>query len=991
MKTCLLSTLSLLAFPAAAHAALSCGAPATADVELAQQGLYDVSVQASDGSYTAGTGATHPLTVSSGAEQNVLYNGSIDSPDTSSFGVFVYDTGTHYDSKLGTSGATLLGPGHGTCVFDPPDTAEQAATTGLESEWSLSVGGGRNLDIRHEAVAFGTTGGDAGVRLTMTVGNNATSTDPVDVGLRWQLDYQLAGNDAPAFATVECLPVFTENANLPTTEVELPTADVADFFRMENTDLAQTPLFSVFTSSSPLAGFPATDTPDRVVYGNWPEIEHAAWNHPASGNTITDSAVLYYFGATPGEAFTLQPGESVTRSVVIFSAADEGSCGDFQPTGDDDDSATGDDDDSATGDDDDSATGDDDDSATGDDDDSATGDDDDATADDDDATADDDDATGDDDDSAYALPFLQGSGCSATIAPGASTLGLMTLLLAGLLISIRRRPALSPTPLLGLLAPLGMLAVATPSVAQAQVTPAAAIDVQRFDPAPQSRGYTLLRDAEQPRVLTVGTFFDGHYALRPLEIGNAADIGRHGGVIDHLVGFDLGISVAFNEWVQLGVQVPFLHLQAGEDASWANARQLGHADRRAGVGDTTVALGVALLRQGDNAPLSLSLAPRFVLPTGTRDLFVGSGAWGLGGDLAVGARVAILRLTANLGFQVNTVGRGFSNLVTDDEFRWGVGLGIPLLDDQIEPQIEWVGATVINPATLGGAGLGAFAPRSTPSEFALSVFVNPKQGPLWFRVGGGRGIGPGWGGPDLRLFAMVGFDLECNCSDAPGEPQIVERIVEVADPDPDRDGITDADQCPHNPEDMDGFEDEDGCPEWDNDNDTVHDATDRCPDEKEVLNGVDDTDGCPDESLALIDVEKQEIVILDKVYFDLDKDSIKKASLPVLDAVLAVLNDYPSIERVEIQGHTDSRAPDDYNKDLSQRRANAVMKYLVDNGIAAERLIAIGFGEEQMINPNAETEEDHAANRRVQFLIREAADDAPEVKDAGEAQPTAPE
>jgi len=269
--------------------------------------------------------------------------------------------------------------------------------------------------------------------------------------------------------------------------------------------------------------------------------------------------------------------------------------------------------------------------------------------------------------------------------------------------------------------------------------------------------------------------------------------------------------------------------------------------------------------------------------------------------------------------------------------------------------------------------------------------VHPNRGPLWFRVGAGPGIGAGFGTPDVRVFGVVGVDVACPaCAD--GEAKVVEKIVEVAPEDADQDGVKGKkDLCPYNPEDLDGFEDGDGCPEWDNDRDTVHDACDQCPKQKEVLNGVDDHDGCPDESLAKIDLEKQEIVILDKVYFDLDKDTIKKASHPVLDAVFDVLSSYPSIESVEVQGHTDSRAPDDYNLDLSQRRANAVKKYLMDKGIAGSRLVSKGYGETTPLEPDAATEEQHARNRRVQFVITKTGAGAPKVEDAKKAEPTAPE
>ena len=157
----------------------------------------------------------------------------------------------------------------------------------------------------------------------------------------------------------------------------------------------------------------------------------------------------------------------------------------------------------------------------------------------------------------------------------------------------------------------------------------------------------------------------------------------------------------------------------------------------------------------------------------------------------------------------------------------------------------------------------------------------------------------------------------------------------------------------------------------------------------ETKNGVADADGCPDEALA--EVRGDEIVILDKVYFDLDKDSIKSASDPVLSAVVQVLKAYPSITKIEIQGHTDSRASDAYNLDLSSRRAAKVRQWLIDHGVDAGRLVSKGYGEGQPIVPGATTEEEHARNRRVQFIILEKSADAPEVKDVDQARPTKPE
>ena len=79
---------------------------------------------------------------------------------------------------------------------------------------------------------------------------------------------------------------------------------------------------------------------------------------------------------------------------------------------------------------------------------------------------------------------------------------------------------------------------------------------------------------------------------------------------------------------------------------------------------------------------------------------------------------------------------------------------------------------------------------------------------------------------------------------------------------------------------------------------------------------------------------------------------------------------YEFITLVEVQGHTDIRGSDAHNLDLSQRRADAVVAYLVKKGVAAERLQSKGYGETKLLD-TAETEEAHAKNRRVQFIVLE--------------------
>jgi outer membrane protein OmpA-like peptidoglycan-associated protein len=124
------------------------------------------------------------------------------------------------------------------------------------------------------------------------------------------------------------------------------------------------------------------------------------------------------------------------------------------------------------------------------------------------------------------------------------------------------------------------------------------------------------------------------------------------------------------------------------------------------------------------------------------------------------------------------------------------------------------------------------------------------------------------------------------------------------------------------PEDLDKFEDEDGCPDPDNDHDRILDANDKCPNEPETYNGFEDEDGCPDKGKVI--VRKGKLEILDKIYFETDKDEIKPVSFPLLDAIAATIKGNPQIQLIEVQGHADERGDDAHNLDLTERRAAAV-------------------------------------------------------------------
>ena len=211
------------------------------------------------------------------------------------------------------------------------------------------------------------------------------------------------------------------------------------------------------------------------------------------------------------------------------------------------------------------------------------------------------------------------------------------------------------------------------------------------------------------------------------------------------------------------------------------------------------------------------------------------------------------------------------------------------------------------------------------------------------------------------------LDTDDECRDVPGLAEF------KGCPDTDGDGIADsADDCPKEPEDKDGFQDEDGCVDSDNDRDGIIDINDHCPDEPETINGNEDEDGCPDEGESKVKVTAEKIEILDKVYFENDSDVIKGRSFDVLNQVASVLRANPQIKKLRVEGHTDSRGADDYNLDLSQRRAEAVKKYLISRNVDGDRLDPKGFGETTPIADNG-TKQGRATNRRVEFTILETA------------------
>ena len=211
------------------------------------------------------------------------------------------------------------------------------------------------------------------------------------------------------------------------------------------------------------------------------------------------------------------------------------------------------------------------------------------------------------------------------------------------------------------------------------------------------------------------------------------------------------------------------------------------------------------------------------------------------------------------------------------------------------------------------------------------------------------------------------LDSKDKCPDDPEDKDGFEDQDGCPDPDNDKDGIPDKkDQCPNDPEDKDGFEDQDGCPDPDNDKDGILDVVDKCPNEPETFNGFEDEDGCPDKGLVVID--KDNILILKKIKFKTASAEILPESNDILDAVATTLLHHPEFTLIEVAGHADERATDEYNLRLTQDRVNSVMAGLISRKVQKSTLRAKGYGEFCPEDPG-HNEEAWEKNRRVEFKI----------------------
>ncbi|MCK9450489.1 MAG: OmpA family protein [Bacteroidales bacterium] len=124
--------------------------------------------------------------------------------------------------------------------------------------------------------------------------------------------------------------------------------------------------------------------------------------------------------------------------------------------------------------------------------------------------------------------------------------------------------------------------------------------------------------------------------------------------------------------------------------------------------------------------------------------------------------------------------------------------------------------------------------------------------------------------------------------------------------------------------------------------------------------------------LSMQQPSADEVIRLDKIYYDYDKCDIKHRAAVELNRLVKLMNDFPDMI-IELSSHTDSRGSDEYNLKLSQCRADAAVDYILEKGISKTRIIPRGYGETKLVNECSNgvicSEAKHQANRRTEFTI----------------------
>lgn len=440
-------------------------------------------------------------------------------------------------------------------------------------------------------------------------------------------------------------------------------------------------------------------------------------------------------------------------------------------------------------------------------------------------------------------------------------------------------------------------------------------------------------------------------------------------VVERRTELALGLSITLWHRLLIAASLPTVIAQAGE--AGAVDSTAARVATGLALGDASVTLRTFLAGARERR-LALSLQGDVWFPTGSRQAYASDG-------LVRGGLAGVLggRGTRHTwSFELGARSRREQSLEGIVPYRIGheLGFGVAAALAIDQRGRFWVGSEfAAHSALTNGARL--FDPRSSHGIWLASLAWRVNGSPLELTLALGPGIGEGAGAGAWHGLARVAW--------AP--------VVEPPQPDADADGVPDfEDAC----RELVGAASADpvmhGCPDLpqDEDGDGIPSALDACPREAGLPSAMPNRHGCPAHAIPsateapprvaepsskpLAEVDAERIVIHQQVQFETGTSALRPESDALLNEVAEVLKTHPEILRVEVQGHTDEVGTREFNQRLSVGRARAVVHWLMQHGVAAERLVARGYGSDVPLATNA-TEQGRRTNRRVEFRIIERA------------------
>ncbi|WP_437661616.1 OmpA family protein [Sorangium sp. So ce1182] len=574
---------------------------------------------------------------------------------------------------------------------------------------------------------------------------------------------------------------------------------------------------------------------------------------------------------------------------------------------------------------------------------------------------------------------------------------------------------------------LATLSLPVPAAAQSST----AIALDQLDPSPAGDPFfgvpsPFVDGHLVPRAHAMLGYADGPLTLAQGEIERD--------VVGSQALLHLGASLALWNRLLVAVALPLAVAQTGDGAAVPgepappDAPAPGAPDAPA-AGDLRLGLRVRALGE-KNDPVQLGASFGVHLPTGATDAYMGEGSVQVAPQLLVGGRVErwlVWSAAAGATFRSSgnpstvTYGGGAALLLWDERLQVGpeIYAATPIQGGSVglsdRTRVEHTRTT--RAETLLGARVRPLA--------------HTALGGLVVGAAGGPGFGNGIGTPAFRLVGMLAWapsgdegaasaadtdgdgllDAEEACPYAAGPRSAdakrngcpAEDRDEDGVPDPDdacpeqagetgaagarrgcpldmdADGLPDAiDFCPKEPGPADGNGTKPGCPVptapppppvTDADGDGLLDPDDACPREKGPASEDAAARGCP----KRVRVQGDEVVLLEPVAWkglQALQPAIDPRSAPAVEELAAVIQDHPEWARIEVQAHTDGTGDKRFNQMISEARAEALRKGLVEKGVAAERLAAKGYGASKPIADNAKAE-GREKNRRVQLVVLE--------------------